>query len=89
MSIPEALTCEKSIFPCHSLISIPAYISLEEAGKARTFSKEETSIQAKNRKTIKIIFLFIKNSIPFSLRSEGTHRDESLEIEAFSLYNIP
>ena len=29
----------------------------------------------------------IINSIPFSLRSKGTHRNESLELKAFSLYN--
>src|SRR5699024_2196038 len=32
--------------------------------------------------------IFILNSIPFSLRSKGTHRNESLEFEAYLLYNI-
>jgi hypothetical protein len=31
---------------------------------------------------------FIIKSIPFSLRSQGTHRNESLEFEALFLYNI-
>ena len=36
-----------------------------------------------------IIFtIFIINSIPFSLRSKGTHRNENLEFEAYFLYNI-
>lgn len=34
------------------------------------------------------LLYFIKYSIPFSLRSKGTHRNESLEFEAYFLYNI-
>lgn len=33
-------------------------------------------------------FSAILNSIPFSLRSQGTHRNENLEFEAYFLYNI-